>query len=87
VISVSRILYFLFAMAFLVAANLCSAAMRNRMEKRGCKRGFWGRTPADLILYREYWRIAPQVGWSRLTLIGFVLSALLTMCFLFRTIF
>jgi hypothetical protein len=87
VISVSRVLYFFIAMAFLVAANLCSAAMRNRMEKRGWKRGFWGRTPADLVLYGKYWRIAPQVGWSRLPLIGFVLSVLLTMCFLFRTIF
>ena len=52
------------------------------MDSAGYDVGIW-RWPRDFKLYAEYWRIAPQKGWSRLTLGGAVFCFLLAGVFLF----
>jgi hypothetical protein len=53
------------------------------METAGYQAGHRRWFFKDLKLYSEYWRIAPDKGWSRFTLGGAVLCFLLAALFLF----
>lgn len=63
-------------------ANSLAFFVLHRMDSAGYDVGIW-RWPRDFKLYAEYWRIAPQKGWSRLTLGGAVFCFLLAGVFLF----
>jgi len=54
----------------------------HRMDSAGYDIGIW-RWPRDFKLYSEYWRIAPDEGWSRFVLVAAVLCFLLAAVCLF----
>ena len=62
-------------------ANSLAFLVLHRMETAGYQVGHWRWFFKDLKLYSEYWRIAPNEGWSRFTLGGAIL------CFLFAVLF
>jgi hypothetical protein len=64
-------------------ANSLAFLMLHRMETAGYQVGHRRWFFKDLKLYSEYWRIAPNKGWSRFTLGGAVLCFLLAAVFLF----
>lgn len=62
-------------------ANSFAFRVLHRMDSAGYEVGIW-RWTRDFKLYAEYWRIAPDKGWSRFTLIATVLCFLLAaVCF------
>lgn len=78
-----RILLFGTAMLFGGVANGLAFSALHRMQSVGYSVGLW-RTWKDFRLYSEYWRIAPEKKWSRLPMVGFVVSFILAGCFLFQ---
>lgn len=54
----------------------------HRMESAGYEVGLWRWPGWDFRLYSEYWRIAPQKGWSRWMLSGFLVCFGLAAAFL-----
>jgi hypothetical protein len=79
----TAIILFGVAMFFGGTANSFACRVLHRMDEAGYQIGYWRWFSKDLKLYSEYWRIAPNKGWSRLTLIGAVLCFLLAGLFLF----
>ncbi len=75
------ILLFGIAMVFAGLANYLAFTVLHRMQSAGVQVGLW-RGRNDFRLYGDYWRIAPERGWSRLPIIGLVVSFLLAACFL-----
>ena len=71
------------AMLFGGIANSRACLVLDRMDAAGYDVGYWRWFPKDLKLYSEYWRIAPNKGWSRFTLGGSILCFLLAALFLF----
>ena len=63
-------------------ANSLAFLVLHRMDSAGYDVGIW-RWPRDFKLYAEYWRIAPEKGWSRFALIAAVLCFSLAAAFLF----
>jgi hypothetical protein len=63
-------------------ANSLAFLVLHRMDSAGYDVGIW-RWPKDFKLYSEYWRIAPNKGWSRFTLVAAVLCFLLAAVCLF----
>jgi hypothetical protein len=63
---------FLIAMFFAAIANCCAFLVLSRMSRIGHQVGIW-RTHKEFSLYRDYWRVAPTMKWSRVPLIaGFI---------------
>ena len=56
-------------------ANGLAFLVLHRMDSAGYDVGIW-RWPRDFKLYFEYWRIAPDKGWSRFALVAAVLCFL-----------
>jgi hypothetical protein len=69
------------AMLFGGVANSLAFLVLQRMQSAGYRIGFW-RIPSDVTLYREYWRIAPGRGWSRLPVVGLSVSFIIAACLL-----
>ena len=63
-------------------ANSLAFLVLHRMETAGYQVGHWRWFFKDLKLYSEYWRIAPNKGWSRFPLGGAILCFLLAALFL-----
>jgi hypothetical protein len=63
-------------------ANSLAFLVLHRMDSAGYDVGIW-RWTRDFKLYAEYWRIAPDKGWSRFALIAAVLCFLLAAAFFF----
>src|SRR5215469_3887493 len=61
----NAIIVFGVAMFFGGVANSLSCRVLDRMEVAGYEVGHWRWFTKDLKLYSEYWRIAPDKGWSR----------------------
>jgi hypothetical protein len=59
---------FAFALAFASVANVVAFRILGRMKAAGYEVGFW-RMSRDYRLYSDYWRIAPERGWSRAPLV------------------
>ncbi|HVO79697.1 MAG TPA: hypothetical protein VMT28_03140 [Terriglobales bacterium] len=76
------VLLFGIAMLFGGVANGQAFLVLHRMQSTGYPVGLWRTSLKDLRLYREYWRIAPEKGWSRLPMVAFTLSFILAACFL-----
>jgi len=76
------IILFGFTMFFAGVANSLAFRILDRMDEAGYEIGYWRWFGQDLKTYAEYWRIAPQKGWSRSTLTGVVICVLLAGCFL-----
>jgi hypothetical protein len=64
-------------------ANSLAFLVLHRMETAGYEVGHRRWFFKDLRLYSEYWRIAPNRGWSRFTLGGAILCFLLGVVLLF----
>lgn len=76
------VLLFGMAMLFGGFANSLAFLVLHRMESAGYEVGLWRWPGKDFRLYSEYWRIAPQKGWSRWMLSGFLLCFGLAAAFL-----
>jgi len=77
------IIVFAVAMFFGGVANCLACRVLDRMEEAGYEVGYWCWSTKDLKLYSEYRRIAPNKGWSKLTLSGALLCFLWAAVFLF----
>ena len=64
-------------------AHSLAYVVLHRMETAGYQVGHRRWFFKDLKLYSEYWRIAPNEGWSRFMLGGAILCFLLAALFLF----
>jgi hypothetical protein len=76
------IVLFGFAMLFGGLANGWAFHVLDRMSEAGYEIGYWRWFWQDLKVYSEYWRIAPQKGWSRSALTGALFCILLAAVFL-----
>jgi hypothetical protein len=76
------VVFFGVSMFFAGLANSLSCLVLYRMEVAGYGLGYWRWFAKDLKLYSEYWRIAPEKGWSRFVLGGAMLCFLLAAAFL-----
>jgi hypothetical protein len=76
------LVFFGSAMFFGGLANSLLCRVLHRMEVAGYAVGYWRWFTKDLKLYSEYWRIAPQKGWSRFVLYGAFCCFLLAGAFL-----
>ena len=63
-------------------ANSLAFLVLHRMDSAGYDVGL-RRWPTDFKLYSEYWRIAPDKGWSRFALVAAALCFLLAATCLF----
>jgi hypothetical protein len=63
-----RLRFFVAAMVFAALANGLAFFVLGRMRSLGRRVGIW-RTHNDWVLYRDYWRIAPERNWSRAPII------------------
>jgi hypothetical protein len=70
--------YFVAAVVFGLLLAVCHFLILFRMHSLGHKIGLWRSPIRDLALYREFWRIAPERGWSRAPV---VLLAAFGFCF------
>src|SRR5215469_18867636 len=59
-----------FAMFFGGIANSLAFRLLDRINEPGYEVGYWRWFWQDLRIYSEYWRIAPQKGWTRSALTG-----------------
>ena len=75
---------FWIAMTFASVANGCAFLIFARLSRLGHGRGLWSWN--DVRLYRLYWNLAPQQGWSRFPLLLGVSAFVLAGVFLFRTV-
>jgi hypothetical protein len=76
------VVLFGFAMLFGGLANGLAFHVLDRMDEAGYEIGYRRWLRQDLRVYAEYWRIAPQKGWSRSVLTGALLCFLLAAVFL-----
>lgn len=76
------VVLFGFGMFFGGIANSLAFRLLDRMDEAGYEVGYWRWFWQDLRIYFEYWRIAPQRGWSRSALTGAVICFLLAGFFL-----
>ena len=74
----------LFGLAVFFGAIANSFAFRvlDCMDEAGYEIGYWRWFWQDLRIYSEYWRVAPQKGWSRFAVTGAVICFLLAGFFL-----
>ena len=73
------------AMVFGALANGLFFLVLNRMSSIGHRVGVW-RTHRDWVLYREYWRVAPQRNWSRAPILMGILSFILAALFMWLSV-
>src|SRR6187399_1745264 len=71
------------ALLFAGIANSLALLIFHRMNSIGFEVGIWRWPGQDLRLYAEYWRIAPDRGWSRWVLTGAMLCFISAAAFLF----
>lgn len=77
---------FLLAMVFGGVANACAFFVLYRMQKLRHPVGVW-RTHKDWGTYRDYWRIAPTMKWSRTPLVIAFISFVVAATLLFSVAF
>ena len=65
-------------------ANGCAFFVLHRMKTLGRQVDIW-RTLKDVVLYKEYWRLAPTKNWSRAPLVVGISSFILAALFMFVT--
>ncbi len=58
------------AMLFAGSAGALGFLVQHRMKLTGYDVQTWGDPMRTLKLYSDYWRIAPEKGWSRVPIVG-----------------
>jgi hypothetical protein len=80
------VLFFGSAMFFAGFANSFAFQVLDRLESAGYNVGLW-RTPKDLRLYSEYWRMAPERRWSRIPIVAAAVSFAIAVVLLIGTMY